>query len=60
MDYPSKIPFTPFVYTTYHDLTDWINLTLDTSDITLTGLKTSKTETGEDGQQTERGGFTGR
>lgn len=41
-----------FDHTTYHDLTDWINLTLDTSDITLTGLKTSKTETGEDGQQT--------
>lgn len=36
-----------FDHTTYHDLTDWINLTLDTSDIALTGLKTSKTETGE-------------
>lgn len=36
-------------YTAYHDLTDWINLTLDTSDITLTGLKTSKTETNDEG-----------
>ena len=39
-----------FDHTTYHDLTDWINLTLDTSDITLTGLKTSKTTTNEDGK----------
>ena len=44
-----------FDHTTYHDLTDWINLTLDTSDITLTGLKTSKTETGEN----KCGSFTG-
>lgn len=39
-----------FDHTAYHDLTDWINLTLDTSDITLTGLKTSKTTTNEDGK----------
>ena len=40
-----------FAHTTYHDLTDWINLTLDTSDITITGLKTSKTETDDDGKE---------
>lgn len=40
-----------FAHTTYHDLTDWINLTLDTSDITITGLKTSKTETDDDGNE---------
>lgn len=40
-----------FDHTTYHDLTEWINLTLDTSDITLTGLKTSKTTTNEDGEE---------
>lgn len=40
-----------FDHTAYHDLTDWINLTLDTSDITLTGLKTSKTTTNEDGEE---------
>ena len=39
-----------FDHTAYHDLTDWINLTIDTSDITLTGLKTSKTTTNEDGK----------
>lgn len=39
-----------FDHTAYHDLTDWINLTLDTSNITLTGLKTSKTTTNEDGK----------
>lgn len=39
-----------FDHTAYHDLTDWINLTLDTSDITLTGLKTTKTTTKEDGK----------
>ena len=38
-----------FSHTTYHDLSDWINLTLDTSNITLTGLKTSKTETNDEG-----------
>lgn len=32
-------------------MTDWINLTLDTSDITITGLKTSKTETDDDGKE---------
>ena len=40
-----------FAHTTYHDLTDWINLTLDTSDITITGLKTSKTETDDNGKE---------
>ena len=40
-----------FDHTTYHDLTEWINLTLDTSDIALTGIKTSKTTTNEDGEE---------
>ncbi len=37
----------------HHELTEWISITLDTSDITITGVTTTRKLTADDGTETE-------